>query len=196
VGEPLKRSVLRLTKGTKGFMVRSIQSLLCLTVIGACFVISCGQTPQAKLINEVNAAWIKARELGDEAERRRAQAREKSASGDHAEHDKLIQEAADLYQQAADSLNGASDKTHELAKQKQPKWYEEYFSLQSKLMRNLAQLAVGAHDELLARMRGAPSESQVQFWNENITRIRKENDELWTQIKTIEKREGLVLIKE
>ena len=176
-------------------MICPIRIYLCLVIIGVVFGTSCGQSPHAAQIDEVNAARIKARKLGEEAERKRRVAREKSESGDHAGHDKSIEEAADLYKQAADTLNDAAKKTDDIAKLQRPEWYEEYFSLQSKLMRNLAQLATGAHDELLARMNGSPSEAQVQSWKENINRIGKENDEFWKRIKAIEKREG-VLVKE
>ena len=157
---------------------------------------ACGRTPRDKRIDEVNAAIAKAEKLRGEAEQKRTEARQKSESGDEAGYDRLIEEAANLYGQVADTLNAAATKTDEMAKLKQPEWYEEYFGLQSKLNRNLAQMATGAHDELLIKKNGPPSESQVQSWRENISRINKENDELSQRIKTIEKREGLVLRKE
>ncbi len=169
---------------------------MCLALIGICFGTSCAQTPQGKLIDEVNATKKKARNLTDEAERKRKEAGQKRASGDNAEYDRLIKETANIYGQIADSLNEAASKTDEIAKVKQPEWYGEYFTSHAKLMRNLAQLATGAHDELLLRLSGPPSESQVKSWKENMARIDKENDELWSKIKAIEKREGLVLIKE
>jgi hypothetical protein len=89
----------------------------------------------------------------------------------------------------------AAKNADELAKVKSPAWYEEYFSLQSKLISNLAQLAMGADDELLVRKSRAPTESQVQSWKENINRIRKENEECRKQSSAIESRQGSVLIK-
>ncbi len=83
-----------------------------------------------------------------------------------------------------------------MAKLKKPTWYEEYFQLQSKLISNLAQLGVGAHDELVARDSGEPNEAQVQSWRESINRINKENEELRRRITAIESRQGIVLIKE
>ena len=89
-------------------MTRSINPFLC-AIIALCFSTSCGQTPQSnKLIDEINAAKVKARKLGEEAELKRREAREKNKSGDRAEHDRLIEEAAKLYAQASDALNEGS----------------------------------------------------------------------------------------
>jgi hypothetical protein len=173
-----------------------VRIYLCIALIGICSASSCGQTPQAKLIDEVNATKRKARNLGDEAEQKRAAAGQKRNSGDEAEYDKLIKEAANLYGQAGEKLNEAAVKADEIAKVKQPEWYKEYFGLHAKLTRNLARLAAGAHDELLIRLSGPPTESQLQSWKETLSRINKENEEFRTRIKTIEKREGSVLIKE
>ena len=175
-------------------MIRSNSALLCLATIGMCLINSCGQTTENhKLINEINGAKIKARNLGEEAERKRTKARD---SDDQDERHRLIEEAAKLYGQASDTLFEAAKNASEMAKVKKPTWYEEYFQLQSKLISNLAQLAAGAHEELLARDRGEPSESQEQSWRESINRIKKENDELRRQITAIESRQGTVLIKE
>ena len=174
-------------------MLRSIRLYSCLALVGIFFVSSCQKLPPDKRIDDVNTAKAKARKLSEQAERKR---REGVLKSEKSEHDKLVDEAADLYGQAADTLNGAAATTDELAKLKQPGWYEEYFGLQSKLTRNLAQMAKGAHDELLAGKSGPPSDSQVQSAKENIIRIRNENEELRTRIKTIETREGVVLINE
>jgi hypothetical protein len=177
-------------------MRASIRICICFVVIGVCCVTSCKQTPQGKLIAEINAAKVKARQLSEEAERKRTEARKKRAAEDQTEHDKLIDEAAKLYGQVSDTLSEAADKSSEVAKLKSPVWHEEYFSLQAKLIRNLAQLATGAHEELLARKSGPPSESLVQSWKENIDRIGKENSQLRMKITSIESREGVILIKE
>jgi hypothetical protein len=178
-------------------MSQSINAFLVLAVMALCFTTSCGQSPQSnKLIDEINAAKVKARNLGEEAERKRIKAREKSESSDREEHDRLIEEAARLYGQASDALNEAAKNAMQMANLKSPEWYEEYFSLQSKLIGNLAQLATGAHEELLARKSGTPTESQMQTWKENLNRIRRENEEFRRQISAIESRQGVVLIKE
>lgn len=175
-------------------MIRSIRSLSCLAIIGMCFSISGGHTTENhKLIDEINGAKIKARNLVEEAERKRTEARD---SEDPDERHRLIEEAAKLYRQAADRLFEASKNAGEMAKVKKPTWYEEYFQLQSKLIGNLAQFAAGAHDELLARDRDEPSESQVQSWKQHINRVKKENEELRRRITAIESRRGTVLIKE
>ena len=175
-------------------MVRSISSFLSLAVIWMCFITSCGQISASnKLIDEINDAKVNARNLGEEAERKRAEARDQT---DRRERERFIEEAAKLYGQVSDRLVEAAKNTDEMAKVKSPAWYEEYFSLQSKLITNLAQLAAGAHDELLVRKSGEPTESQVQSWKENINRIRKENEGFRKQISAIESRQGTVLIKE
>ena len=171
-------------------MVRSLSALLFLVI---CFVTCCSQAPAGKkLIDEINAAKVKARHLGEEAELKRKEAREKNKS----EHDRLIEEAAKLYGQAADALTEAANKANELAKLRSPSWYEEYFGLQSGLIGNLAQLAAGAQEELLVRKNGAPSASQMQSWKDNLIRIREENEKFRKQITAIESRQGMVLIKE
>jgi hypothetical protein len=178
-------------------MTGSIRVCLSLAVIGMCFVTSCGQALEGeKLIEQINASKVKARNLGDEAERKRTKAKEKSESGDREAHDRLIEDAAKLFGQASDALKEAAENATELAKLKSPLWYEGYFSLQSKLIRNLAELGAGAHDELVIRKTGPPTEHQVQLWKENINRIAKENDEFRQQIAAIESRQGIVLIKE
>jgi hypothetical protein len=174
-------------------MVRSISTFLFLAVIWTC-ITSCAQTSASnKVIDEINDAKVKARNLGEEAERKRAQARDQT---DRRERARLIEEAAKLHGQASDRLVEAAKIAEEMAKVKSPAWYEEYFSLQSKLISNLAQLATGAHDELLVRKSGEPTEAQVQLWNENIKRIRKENEEFRKRITAIESRQGIVLIKD
>ena len=175
-------------------MVRSISSFLSIAVIWMCFITSCGQTPASnRLSDEINDAKVKARHLVEEAERQRAAARDQT---DRRERERLLEEAAKLSGLASDRLVEAAKNADEMAKVKSPAWYEEYFSLQSKLITNLAQLATGAHHELLVRKRGDPTESQVQSWKENIDRIRKENEGLRKQISAIESRQGTVLIKE
>ena len=93
-------------------------------------------------------------------------------------------------------LAEAATKAKDLAKLKSPAWYEEHFNLQAKLFNNLAQLAAGAQQELLIRKNGAPSESQLQTWTDNLKRLQKEDDEFRKQIASIESRQGVVLIKE
>jgi hypothetical protein len=80
-----------------------------------------------KLIDDINAAKIKARRFGEEAYRKRNEAREKNQD----EHDRLIEEAAKLYGQASETLAKAAKKAKELTKVKSPAWHEEYFDLQS-----------------------------------------------------------------
>jgi len=162
-------------------------------LVALCFVTFCGQTQEGeKLIDDINAAKVKARRLADDAERKRSEAREKN----QAEHGRLIEEAAKFYGQAADTLKEAARNAQELAKVKSPSWYEEYFGLQSKLFNNLAQLATGAQAELIVRKNGPPSESQLQIWKDNLERIRKEDEEFREKIASIESRQGVVLIKE
>ena len=174
-------------------MIRSMNTFLSLAVIWSCFITSCGQTSASnKRIDEINESILKARNLAEEAERKRTEARDQSG---RPEHDRLIEEAAKLYMQASDTLIEAVKNADEMAKVKNPAWYEEYFSLQSKLITNLAQLAAGAHDELLVRKSGEPTESQIQSWKKNINRIRKENEDFRKEISAIESRQGTVLIK-
>jgi chromosome segregation ATPase len=170
--------------------LRSIKPLILLAI---CFVTACHQAaPESKkFIDEINAAKVKARNLGVEADRKR-----REAGDNQAEHDRLIEEAAKLYGQASDTLAQAASKAKELAKVKSPSWYEEYFTLQSKLLNNLAQLAAGAKEESLIRKNGAPSESQLQTWKDQLKRFRQEDDEFRKQIASIEKRQGVVLITE
>jgi hypothetical protein len=171
-------------------MVRSIKLLL---LIAICFVSSCGQTPEGKkLIDDINATKVKARHFGKEADRKWNEARGKNED----EQDRLIEEAANLYGQASETLQEAATKATELAKIKNPSWYEEYFGLQSKYFNNLARLAAGAKDELLGRKSGLPSESQLQAWKDELKRIGEENEQLKKQIASIESRQGIVLIKE
>ena len=175
-------------------MIRSTGILLFVVI---CFLTSCGQTLQGKnLIDEINAAKVKARQVGDEAERKRKIAKEKTESGDRAEHDRLIEDAAKLYGEASDTLEQAAKKATELSKLQSPAWYEEYFGVQSKLISNLAQLASGAREELLVRKTSVPTNSQLQSWQGNIKRIREENEGFRKQIAAIESRQGIVLIKE
>src|ERR1044072_4257318 len=168
-------------------------SIKAFLLLALCFVSSCGPTPDGKnLIDDINAAKIKARRFVEEADRKRNEAREKNQN----EHDRLIEEAAKLYGQASETLAEAAKKAKELTKVKSPAWYEEYFDLQSKLINNLAQLAAGAQEELLVRKSGPPSESQLQAWKEHINQIREENEKFRKQIASIESRQGIVLIKE
>ena len=175
-------------------MLTSIKIGLCSAMMAVCFVTSCGQNPNTrKLIDEVNAAKVNARELIQKAEGKRKEARAPSGSGDY---DKLIQEAAKLYAQASDALTGAARKADEISKSKDPEWYQEYFTLQAKLLRNFARMGTGAHDELLARLNGPLNEDQERSLREDINRVNQENDELKRRIHEIETRQGVGLIKE
>jgi hypothetical protein len=162
-----------------------------------CFVTSCAQTPDSKkLIDEINASKAKAWRLVDEAESKRKEAREKNRSGEVESRDALIEEAAKLYRQASNAFQDAAKQAKELSKVQSLPWYEQYFSLHSKLLSNRAYVASDAHEELLVRKSGSPSESQVQSWTDDLKRIEEEDEELLKQIVAIEKRQGVVLIKE
>lgn len=169
-------------------------SIKVLLLVAVCFVTSCGaRAPEGKkLIDEINAAKVKARGFGDEAERIRTEARGK----DKAEHDRLIEEAAKLYGQASDTLAEGAGKAKELANFKSPSWYQEYFDLQAKYYKNLSHMAAAAHDELLIRKDGPPSESQLQVWKDDLKRIQEENEAYTKQIAAIESRQHKVLITE
>ncbi len=94
-------------------MARSTSTLLFIVI---CFVTSCGQALEGKhLIDEINAGKVTARQLGEEAERKRKEANEKNESDDHAENDRLIEEAAKLYGQASDTLEKAAKQATELS---------------------------------------------------------------------------------
>ncbi len=183
-------------KNRQIWLAGPVRIYLCITLIAICSASACGRPPHDKRIDEVNALKIKARNLTEEGDRKRTEARQKSEPGDKAEHDRLIQEAASIFGQVADILNESARKTDDLAQVKRPEWYQEYFGLHSKLTRNLARLAAGAHDELLIRLSGPPNESLVQSWKESLSQIRKENDDFRAKITAIEKRERIVLITE
>ena len=175
-------------------MIRYLSTVLFL-IIG--FVTSCSQAPESKkLIDETNAAKVKARQLASDAGRKWNQAKEKNESGDQAEHDRLIEEAAKLYGQSSETFEKAASTAKELAKLNTPAWYAEYFGLQSRLMSNLAELAAGARDELLTRNASVPSDSEIQSKKDNLKRINEENEKLRKQIAAIESRQDIVLIKE
>src|SRR4051812_13696747 len=126
-------------------MTRSISAFVFLLVS---LVTSCGQAPAGKkLIDEINAAQEKARQVVALAESKRKEATQKDDN--KAEHDKLIDEAARLFGQAAATLEEAAKKAEELGKLPSPAWYAEYFGLHSKRFSNLAKLGANAHDELL-----------------------------------------------
>ena len=169
-------------------------SKTCLFLLAAiCFVTSCAQQSNThKLIEEINAAKVKARDLVKKAEEKRKEA----GAGDEAQLKKLIPEAAELYKQSSNLLSEAANKADEVSKSKNPGWYEEYFTLQSKLLRNFAQLGVGAHDELLTRLNGPLSEAQERKMKENLSRIAQEDKELQKRIKEMESQQGVILIKE
>ena len=176
-------------------MVRSITLAFIFLVI--CFDTSCSRAPEGKkLIDEINAAKVKAGQLRDEAELKRQAANEKKRSGDESEAYRLIDEAAKLWGQASDTLTEAANKAKELAKLQSPSWYAEYFGLQARFIENFAQLADGAGKELIVRKSGPPSESQLQSWRDNLNRIKEDNEKLKKQITAIESRQGIVLIKE
>ena len=174
-------------------MVGLSKTCLFLAAVAMCFVTSCAQQPNThKLIEEINGGKVKARDLIKKAEEKRKEA----GAGDQAQLNKLIQEAAELYKQASNLLSEAAKKADEVSKSKSPEWYQEYFTLQAKLLRNFAQLGVGAHDELLTRLNGPLSEAQERSMKENLSRIGQEDKELQKRINEIESRQGVVLIKE
>lgn len=177
-------------------MVRLITIVFCTLLLNGCFSTAPGMNPPAQpLIDKINAKQFTARNLVDQAETKRAQAKEKTQPADRAEHDRLIDETAKLYNDACDDLREAAQAADELAKLKTPPWYEEYFTLQAKLMRNIAFMGSQAHDELLIRKTSQPSQSQIQSWLEQLTRIKKENETYRQRIAAIETRERTAPIK-
>lgn len=178
-------------------LLRTIKTFLYFTTVAIFFVTSCAQQPRTqRLLAEINAAKVKARDLIIKAEVKRREAGTYRAPGDRGEYDRLIQEAAMLYKESSDVFSEASTKADEISKSKSPEWYQEYFTLQSKLFRNLGQIGLGAHDELLSRLKGPLSEAQESSLKENISRVDQENDELLKRIKEIESRQGVTLVKE
>jgi hypothetical protein len=165
-------------------------------------VLGCGQQQHQqqetnKLIDEINAARVKSQTLLEQAEEKRAEAKKKlDDNGERIESEKLIEEAASLYGQIAEQFNQSADKAEQIVKLNNPDWYKDYFTLQSKLIRNLAKSASGAREELLLRKNGAPGEGQLKSWKEEISKRSKENQELRKEISRIEAEQGTSLIKQ
>src|SRR5690242_20416692 len=121
------------------YMSRLITVAVSVVFFTACFSPTRVRTsPVQVLIDTINSKSFTARGLIDDAERKRAKAKEKTQPADRAEHDQLIDETAKLYGDASRALTEAAQAAEELAKVRTPTWYEEYFSLQAKLLRNLA----------------------------------------------------------
>lgn len=176
-------------------ITRLIAAAVSVVLFTACFSPTRVRTSSVQvLIDTINSKSFTARSLIDEAEKKRAQAKEKTQPADRAEHDQLIDETAKLYGDASHALTEAAQAAEELAKVRTPTWYEEYFTLQAKLLRNLAYMGSQAHDELLIRKSGQPSDAQVAAWLQDLTRIKKENETYRQRIATIESRERVVLI--
>jgi hypothetical protein len=162
----------------------------------SCFALGCGQQQETnKLIDEINAARVKAQTLVEQAEAKRTEAKKKFDNGDRPEGEKRIEEAANIYGQIAELLNQSADKAEQITKLNNPEWYKDYFTLQSKLIRNLAGYAGGAREELLVRKSGKPSDDQLKAWEEGINKRSKENEKLRKEIAKIESEHGTVLIK-
>jgi hypothetical protein len=178
-------------------MLSLIQRLgLCSFLFLSCFVICCGQQQEVnKLINEINTAKVKSLKLGQQAQTKGIEARIKFANGARSEGEKLMEEAAKLSGQASDLLNQSADKAEQITKLIDPDWYKDYFTLQSKLLHNLAKLSGGAQKELLARKTGEPSAEQIKEWKDDIIKLRKEREELDKEISKIESEHGIAPIK-
>ena len=177
-----------------GLKTSTIALAICWFVFTASSSLARGQEPSAdKLIKEINVAIVEARRFVNEAETQRKAARGKPR--DSKERKEQIEKASSLYGQAAETLSGGAGKSETLARQDDPKWYREYFTLYAKLLASLAQLARGAQEELLIRLRGKPTDEQVQSWKKNIERVNKENAEYRKRIAEIEAETGVVLIK-
>jgi hypothetical protein len=168
----------------------------CSILFLSCFVLGCGQQQEInKLIDEINAAGAKARTLTKQAEAKRVEARRKYSNGERSEGEKLNEETANLYKQISELLNQSADKGEQVVKLSTTDWYKDYFTLYSRWTRNLAKLANGAHEELVVRKNGAPSEDQLKSWKDNISKLNKENEELRKEIAKIESEHGTSLIK-
>ena len=166
-------------------------AVCCLMFAAGCSV-RAQEASTDKLIKEINEGIAKARESVNDAEAQRTLARKKARESK--ERKELIEKASALYGEAAQTLSGARDKAEQLSRQKDPAWYREYFTLYAKLLGNLALLGRSAQEELLIRLRGKPTEEQVQAWKENIERANKESAEYRKRIAEIESEQGTVLI--
>lgn len=169
---------------------------LCFFLFLGCFVICCGQQQEVnKLIGEINTAKVKSLKLGQQARTKGVEARIKFVNGERSEGEKLMQEAANLSGQAADLLNQSADKAEQITKLIDPDWYKDYFTLQSKLLHNLAKLSSGAQKELLVRKTVEPSAEQIKEWKDDIIKLHKERVELDKKISKIESEHGITPIR-
>lgn len=149
-------------------------------------VVSCGQTDETnKLIGDMNANRTKCQELTKQAEAKRIQGKKQLAE-QREEGQKSFAEAANLYGQITKLLNESADKGDRIVTITTTDWYKEYFTVYSKWTRNLAKLAAGAQEELIAWKNGAPTDDQLKTWRTNIAEIRKENDAFVKQIAKFE----------
>lgn len=170
---------------------------LCSILLLCCSVNACGQERETnKLIDEINASRVKAQSLLKQAEAKRAEAYKKFDARERNEGEKQLEEAANLYGQISDLLSQSADKAEQIVKLGNPNWYKDYFTLQAKLIRNLAKTASGAREELLVRKSGTPSDAQLKSWKDDISNRSKENQELRKEISRIESEQGQVLIKQ
>lgn len=158
------------------------------------FSVSCTRFETQKLISEMNANRAKCQELTKQAEAKRAEARRQNDNGQTAERKKSIEEAASLYGQIAKLLTESADKGDKVAALTTTDWYKTYFTLYSRWTRNLAKMAAGAHEELLVKNNGKPTDEQVKTWQTTIADIKKENDDLTKQIAKLESDHQMVLV--
>ena len=165
-----------------------------LLLLSLSLVVSCGQRETDKLVAEMNANWAKSQELNKQAQAKAVLARKQSAAGQTTDTQKTMQDEADNYEQIAKLFNGSADKADKIVSITTTDWHKEYFKLYSKWTRNLAQLAAGAHEELVIRKTGSPTEDQLKKWNINMAQIRTENDSLQKQIAKLESNHQTVLV--
>ncbi|HKY45950.1 MAG TPA: hypothetical protein VJM50_22860 [Pyrinomonadaceae bacterium] len=171
-------------------IVRSI------VLIALYLLTSCAQsTEPSKLIDEINTDNAKARDITQEAERKRSEARAKGKAGEHSESASLYREASKLYAEISKLLRKNASKADEVAKVRDPSWYSEYFTSHAKRFRHLATMASGAAEQLMVNSNGQPSESQLKSWKADAEQLTMELDEVDKKIEEIEAREKVVLIK-
>jgi hypothetical protein len=169
--------------------------IVLVTLITTTFVVSCGKTDEThRLISEINVNRTKSQELTKLAEAKRAEARIQNDKGQTLDRKKSIEEAARLYGQISTLLNESATKGDKVVSLTTTDWYKEYFTLYSKWTRNLAKLAAGAQEELMAKNNGTPTEDHVNRWRANIDDIRKNDDALLKQIAKLESDHHLVLV--
>lgn len=151
----------------------------------ACAAHGCAPPTEAdKLTDEISAASGEGGRLIVQGAESWTAAGFKFAEGKREEGERLLLEAADLYERTIEPLGRAADASERAGRLDLPDWHKRYFTLRARHYRNLIEASKISREEILLSLSGRPDEDQARRRRKD--EVTKTHRELLEEIARIE----------